>query len=175
MSNAINTTNTVYQGPDISKMSKQELEDARKDAADNGKWDLVGKYSEALSNLEKNNTSLDKADFSKMTKEQIKDFVKKQMAAIQNTTDQTAKDAKQMELENLINQLNDANNSNTKILTDMPEFGDLFSFSRKRNANILKNIKNLESDTSNYPKNVLIYAMGITSSKYFSMGQSLKR
>lgn len=174
MSNSVNNLNTGYQGPDISKMNKQELEDARKNAADNGKWDLVGKYSEALTNLEKNDTSLDKVEFSKMTKEEIKNFVKKQIASIQNTTDQRAKDAKQTELENLINQLNDANTTNTKILTDMPGLKEYMSLSRRRNAKILKTITKLEWE-ADYPKNVLIYAMWITGSKYFGAGQAFKR
>ena len=169
-----NTMTNPNQSPDFSKMSKDELENWAKIAAQNGKWDLVKNYTEAMDKLNSKSATLDTVDFSKMNATERKTFVKKQITEIKNAPNNTIKAAKEMELENLLTQLNDEKATNTKILTDMPGLKEYVSLSRRRNAKILNTISKLEWD-ANYPKNVLIYAMGITSSKYFSAGQAFKR
>ena len=160
---------------DFSKMDKKQLEDLATKAVADWQREVVGKISEAIKTLDQNNTKLDKADFSTMDEAERKAFVKKQIAEIHAAPDEAIKAAKEMELENLINQLNEKKDVNRKILTDTLGFKEYLSLSRRRFSSILKHIDNLKKDKQHYPKNVLIYAMGIVNSKYFSAGQAFKR
>ena len=156
-------------------MDKKQLEDLATKAVADWQREVVGKISEAIKTLDQNNTKLDKADFSTMDEAERKAFVKKQIAEIHAAPDEAIKAAKEMELENLINQLNEKKDVNRKILTDTLGFKEYLSLSRRRFSSILKHIDNLKKDKQHYPKNVLIYAMGIVNSKYFSAGQAFKR
>ncbi len=168
-----NTISNTNQLPDFSRMSKTELEEGFKKSSQDMNLDLAGKYMEALKNLETKNKTLDKSDVSKMDRSELLNFVTTQISEIRGSTDEAAK-AKESELLWLIDKLNNEKTANENILTDNPSLLQYASLSRRRNANLLKKIEDLKQSPE-YPKNVLIYAMGVTSSKYFSAWQSLKR
>ena len=126
-----------------------------------------------MKNVDTKYSTLDQADTNKMTKAQLREFVKRQIGEIRSSTDEASK-SKEEEMIRLLEQLQDEKASNHRILTDTPSLKEYYSLKRRRNANLLKTIDKLKEEPD-YPKNVLIYAMGITSSKYFGAGQALKR
>lgn len=81
----------------------------------------------------------------------------------------------QSEIERLTNLLNDEKKFSHEMLTDTPSLKEYFSLERRRRANMLKKFDEFKKDTTHYPKNLLIYAMGITDSKIFWVRQKLKR
>ena len=178
MTSAINQIWSVTSAAnqvDFSTMSKDELTKWLQDASQKQPLDisLVNQYLDALKTLEQKTSSLDKTDISKMSRAEIRDFAKHQIAAIRGSNDIASK-SKEYELIQLLDKLNNEKNNSTKILTNNPSLKEYFSLKRRRNARLLGTIENLKKQPE-YPKNVLIYAMGITSSKYFGAGQSLKR
>jgi len=168
-----NTMSNTNQLPDFSKMNKDELMKWFQNASQQKDLDLAAKYIDALKNVDTKYSTLDQADTNKMTKAQLREFVKRQIGEIRSSTDEASK-SKEEEMIRLLEQLQDEKASNHRILTDTPSLKEYYSLKRRRNANLLKTIDKLKEEPD-YPKNVLIYAMGITSSKYFGAGQALKR
>jgi hypothetical protein len=174
-----NTMSNTNQLPDFSTMNKTQLEDGYRQASQEKTldMDLINGYIKAMQQLE-NQPSLDTLDINdaSVTKEMIRETALRDIAAhkVQLTEKDQSVTSKDQEIADLMKQLETEKNTTTQILTN-DSVKDFFSLSRLRNSKLLKTLDGLKSDRQNYPKNVLIYAMGITSSKYFGAGQALKR
>lgn len=175
---SLNNISNTTQLPDFSRMSKKELENGLRFASQSQTLDtnLIQGYIKALESTNKQ-ASLETLDIKTATKQQIHDTVlrdirakgtnisREEQAILNNTGD----------IEwYMLKLFQDEKANNNKLLTET-NVKDYFSIERMRNSKLLKTFQKLEADRANYPKNVLVYAMGIVSSKYFGLGQSLKR
>ena len=77
-------------------------------------------------------------------------------------------DAKDKKIEDLESQLNDT-------ITTLPTLGEYFSLERRRLVSVHTKFLEFKEDKENYPKNFLIYAMGMANKTLFGMNQWLKR
>jgi hypothetical protein len=61
------------------------------------------------------------------------------------------------------------------IVSQGPKLTEYLSLKRRRLVSINSQIKELKEDRENYPKNALIYLMGLTNTAVFGARQALKR
>jgi hypothetical protein len=102
---------------------------------------------------------------SKPKKEELYKLILEEIKNAKIPDEETKK--QQSEIERLTNLLNDEKKFSHEMLTDTPSLKEYFSLERRRRANMLKKFDEFKKDTTHYPKNLLIYAMGITDSKIF--------
>jgi len=101
----------------------------------------------------------------------MKEFFKDDMERYFNETKDSVKkveDIKNAEIDRLKSKLSD-------IVTEWPKLKEYFSLKRMRLVGINKAIENLKKDAENYPKNVLIYIMGLTDKVITWLWQEGKR
>lgn len=114
---------------------------------------------------------------SKEKKEELYNLILEEIKKAKTPDTEVKKqiDDKQSEIDRLTKLLDDEKKSTHEMLTDTPSLKEYFSLERRRRAGMLKKFDTFKDDTKNYPKNLLIYAMGITDSKLFWVRQKLKR
>jgi DNA repair exonuclease SbcCD ATPase subunit len=87
----------------------------------------------------------------------FRDDMKKRVEKVWDAIDSTEK-AKDDEINRLKDQL-------SWIVSNWPKLSEYFSIKRRRLVTLNSNIRKLEKDKENYPKNVLIYLMWLSNSK----------
>lgn len=114
---------------------------------------------------------------SKGKKEELYNLILEEIKNAKTPDEETKKqiDDKQSEIDRLTKLLDDEKKSTHEMLTDTPSLKEYFSLERRRRAGMLKKFDEFKKDTTHYPKNLLIYAMGITDSKIFWIRQKLKK
>jgi predicted RNase H-like nuclease (RuvC/YqgF family) len=114
---------------------------------------------------------------SKEKKNELYNLILEEIKKAKTPDEETKKqvDSKQSEIDRLTALLDEEKKSTHEMLTDTPSLKEYFSLERRRRAGMLKKFDTFKDDTKNYPKNLLIYAMGITDSKLFWVRQKLKR
>lgn len=160
---------------DFSIMTEEQLKHwlAQATKQENMDMNQINRCLDTLNNLKKDRMNLQSPNFKNLSYDEKIQFVKRQISEIRGGSDIAVK-AKEEELFGLLEQLQQEKDNSHNILTDMPSLKEYVSIKRRRTVNILKQVEKLEQEPG-YPKNVLIYAMWITSSRYFGVGQSLKR
>ncbi|AHB40831.1 hypothetical protein P148_SR1C00001G0013 [candidate division SR1 bacterium RAAC1_SR1_1] len=114
---------------------------------------------------------------SKKEKEELYNLILEEIKKAKTPDTETKKqiDSKQSEIDRLTSLLKEEKTTNNEILTDMPSLKEYFSLERRRGSSMLKKFDTFKKDSKNYPKNLLIYSMGITNSKILGTRQKLKR
>lgn len=114
---------------------------------------------------------------SKEKKDELYNLILEEIKKNKSSEKETKKqvDSKQAEIDRLTSLLDNEKKENNELLTDMPSLKEFFSLERRRWSGMLKKFDKFKKDSKNYPKNLLIYAMGITDTKIFWTRQKLKR
>lgn len=173
-SSANQSSNHLNTWVDFSQMNEAELKNKQQEAIQNEDYETAAKIRDELKNRPNNTTNITntqskkKKDIKDKTLEDIKKYRAELTGKNKEITSQKG------EIDRLSKLLQEKEDEQQSLLTDTPSLWDYFSLERRRNANMLKTFEKLKKDVS-YPKNLLIYAMGITQSKLFWARQSLKR
>lgn len=198
MNNANNSSNALIS---LKDMSKKELTDRfhelRNKTDDASRKEFKEVEDELIRRLDWWKDQPDSSISEKSSQEQIIEILdNKKKWALSNAEKETIKkllmeeiknqwtasedikkesDGKQSEIDRLTALLDDEKKTNNELLTDTPSLKEYYNLERRRLSTMLKKFDKFKKDNSHYPKNVLIYAMGVTNSKIFWTRQKLKR
>lgn len=101
----------------------------------------------------------------------VKEFFKNDMKSYTEGIKDNSKklvEAKDQQIDDLKNRLN-------STLTTLPTAKEYLSLRRRKLISISDHFQKFQQDKENYPKNFLIYAMGLTSTSVFGTREKLKR
>lgn len=185
----VSTINTNSQKP-FSELSRKELGEELAKANTAADDDRIGKIALELSlrnnpqaiqeTMEQTEAAIiEKIKQGKVSKEELKAFILKDLQSYKSRTTERVNEVqkyKEEKISSLKAQLEGKTQELHSVVTAGPNIKEYFSLERRSLVNLANSLKDLkENDKANYPKNVLIFCMGMTNTRLLGVRQLLKR